>query len=331
MSDQRALELQAQRLVRLYPKRWRARYGDEFTQLLIDELTAGEVSVARKLDVLAHGIWTRLTYAGLAGSVLDSRRRMQSMLGALSVVSAVFLLLALGVWAQLTIGWQWSAPASAGTTAAMWLMSVGLFAMGALIVLIIPPFAVLLVRVARAGRVDRLRPVMVSLAAGAVLYFGSHHFGPHWPGTGGHPWSGRALVPAWMARLGWAATLWISSYWAHPDALGSFPAGELAWMLISPAAWLALIVSGALTVRGLELTAKLHRLAISLSAVAVMGMVVFLAGAVLWVFSGSSGPRSLFAIGAIDFAIVAVLASGLIATTHLLRRVAVSAPTTVAR
>ena len=54
-------------------------------------------------------------------------------------------------------------------------------------------------------------------------------------------------------------------------------------------------------------------------------MVVFLAGAVLWVFSDSSGPRSLFAVGAIDFAIVAILAAGLIATTHLLRRVAATA------
>jgi hypothetical protein len=194
-----------------------------------------------------------------------------------------------------------------------------------------PLFAVLLVTVARTGRVDRLRPLTVWLAAGAVLYFGSHHFGPHWPGTGGHLWSGRALVPAGMARLGWAATLWISSYWAHPRALGSFPAGELAWMLISPAAWLALIVSWVMTVRRLELTAKLQRLAVLFSVGAVMGMVVFLAGAVLWVLSDSSGPRSLFAVGAIDFAIVAILTAGLIATTRLLHRVAVTGSTVVAR
>ena len=128
-----------------------------------------------------------------------------------------------------------------------------------------------------------------------------------------------------MARLGWAGTLWISSYWAHPVALGSFPVGELAWMVISPAAWLALIVSGVMTVSPLELTPKLQRLAVLVCAAAVTGMVVFLAGAVLWVFSDSSGPRSLFAVGAIDFAIIAFLAAGLMATTHLLRRVATSA------
>jgi len=100
-------------------------------------------------------------------------------------------------------------------------------------------------------------------------------------------------------------------------------------MVISPAAWFALIVSGAMTVRRLELTARLQRVAVLLCAVAVTGMVVFLAGAVLWVFSDKSGPRSLFAVGAIDFAIVAILTAGLISTTHLLGRVAASAPSTV--
>ena len=266
--------------------------------------------MARKLDVFAHGVWTRLTYAGLAGSVLDPWRRTRSMLAALLVVSAVFVMLAVGVWAQLTIGWQWSAPLSAGTTAAMWLMSAGLFGLGALVVVVIALFAVLLLGVAHRGGVGRWRPVLVSVAAAGVLYVGCRHLGPHWPGTGGHAWSGRGLVPAWMARLSWAGTLWISSYWAHPVALGSFPAGELAWMVISPAAWLALIVSGTVSASRVELTPRLQRLAVLLCAVAVTAMVVFLAGAVLWVFSDSSGPRSVFAVGAIDFAIVAILAAG---------------------
>ncbi len=330
MSDQRALERQALRLVHCYPKQWRARYGDEFTQLLIDELTDGELSASRKLDVFAHAVWTRLTYAARGGSALDSERRMPSMLSAVSVVSVVFVMLAVGVWAQLTVGWQWSAP-GAGTSAAMWLMSVGLFGLGALAVLVTALLALRLVRVARGGEAGHLRAVMVWLAAAAVLYLGCRHFGPHWPGTGGHRWSGRGLAPAWLARLSWAGTLWISSYWAHPVALGSFPATELAWMVISPAAWLALIVSTAVSVRRLELTPKLQRVAVALGALAGTGMVIFLAGAGLWVFSDNSGPRSLFAVGAIDFAIVAILAASLITTTQLLSRMAACAPGTAVR
>lgn len=321
MSQPRSIEREAQRLVRCYPKGWRARYGEEFTRLLIDELAEGELSVARKLDVLAHGAWTRLNHAGLAGSALDAQRRTQSMLGAMLVVSEVFVILSVAVWAQLTIGWQWSAPRSAGTTAAMWLMSAGLLGLGALAVVVIALLAVRL----PGGGVDRWRPVLLSLAAGAGLYLGCRHFAPHWPGTGGHAWSGRDLVPGWLARLSWAGTLWISSYWAHPVALGSFPAGELAWMVISPVGWLALVVSGAATTRRVELTTKLQRLAVLLSAVAVTAMIIFLAGAVLWVFSDDSGGQNLFAVGAIDFAIVAILAAGLIGATHLLRRLAATA------
>jgi hypothetical protein len=330
MSKPRAVEREAQRLVRCYPEGWRARYGDEFTQLLIDELVEGGMSAARKLDVIAHGAWTRLTYAGLAGSVLDSQRRARSILAVLLVVSVAFMMLAVGVWAQLTIDWQWSAPSSAGTAAAMWLMSTGLLGLGALMVLVVALFPVLLVGAALRGGVDWLRPVLVSVAAAAVLYFGCRHFGPHWPGTGGHAWSGRGLVPGWLARLSWAATLWISSYWAHPVALGSFPAGELAWMVISPAAWLALIASGAVTAGRVQLTAKLQPLAVLICAVAVTAMIVFLAGAVLWVSSDSSGPRGLFAVGTIDFTIVVILAAGLVAATHLLKRVAATAVTPAA-
>ncbi len=326
MSEPRTIERRARRLMRCYPKRWRQRYGDEFTQLLVDELTDGDLSIARQLDVLAHGAWTRLTHAGLAGSMLDSQRRAWSPLAALLAVSAVFATLAVGVWAQLTIGWQWSPPSSAGTTAAMWLMSAGLFGLAALGALATALFAgQLLATAARSGAGDAWRPALVSLAAGAVLYLGSRHFGTHWPGTGGHAWPGRGLVPGPLARLSWAGTLWISSYWAHPAALGSFPAGELAWMVISPVAWLVLTVSAAMTVRRLELSPQLQRLAVLLGAVALAAMAVILAGAILWVFSQDSGPRSLFAVGTIDFVIVAVLAAGLIATTHLLRGLAAAA------
>jgi hypothetical protein len=317
------------RLVRCYPKEWRARYGEEFTELLNEASADGELSSARKLDVLVHGAWTRLAYAGLAGSALNSHRRVRSTLVAVLVVPAIFAMLAVGVWAQLTVGWQWSASVRGGTTAAMWLMSGGLLGLGVLAVCVIALVAVLSVSAARTGGGVCWWPVTVSLAAGAVLYVGCHHFGPHWPGTGGHDLAGPGLVPSWMAPLGWAGTLWISSYWAHPVALVSFPAGELAWMVISPVAWFGLIVSGAAIVRRLELTPRLQRLTALLCVAAATGMVVFLAGAVLWVCSADSGAQDLSAVGAIDFVIVALLGAALVAMTHILRRLAPDALTPV--
>lgn len=56
----RAAERRARRLLRWYPQRWRARYGDEFTQLLIDDINERPCSWRRTLDVAQSGLAARL-------------------------------------------------------------------------------------------------------------------------------------------------------------------------------------------------------------------------------------------------------------------------------
>jgi hypothetical protein len=46
----------AKRLVRCYPRAWRARYGEEFTQLLLDDISERPRSLARTADVLRGGV-----------------------------------------------------------------------------------------------------------------------------------------------------------------------------------------------------------------------------------------------------------------------------------
>lgn len=60
MSRARA-ERRARRLLRWYPKRWRARYGDEFTQLLIDDISDRPRSWHRTANVVQNGVALRLT------------------------------------------------------------------------------------------------------------------------------------------------------------------------------------------------------------------------------------------------------------------------------
>jgi hypothetical protein len=55
----------AERLIRWYPKAWRSRYGEEFAELLIDDITERPRSTARTLDVARGGILARLAAAGL--------------------------------------------------------------------------------------------------------------------------------------------------------------------------------------------------------------------------------------------------------------------------
>jgi hypothetical protein len=49
-------ELRAHRLLRWYPKEWRLRYGEEFTELLVDDIAERPRSWRRTVDVARSGI-----------------------------------------------------------------------------------------------------------------------------------------------------------------------------------------------------------------------------------------------------------------------------------
>ncbi len=68
-----AARLRAARLVRWYPRQWRERYGDEFTELLVSDIAERPDSLARAFDVARGGLLARLAGAGLAGFALAGR------------------------------------------------------------------------------------------------------------------------------------------------------------------------------------------------------------------------------------------------------------------
>jgi hypothetical protein len=327
-----ASERRAERLTRLYPRAWRERYGEEFAQLLIDDLSERPHAPRRDLDVVGHALWAQLAHRGLVGRVLGAERRSQVALYAIAGMGLLFVVLGIGVWSQMTVAWQWAPPTDPAAKTAMWLMSVALLGFAVLSVPVILRVAAGTILALARGEVQRLwRPAMVTLVAAGLLYLGCRHFGSGWPGTGGHPWSGRGLVPGWLARLGWAGTLWLSSYWAHPLALRSFPVTEVVWMTLSPALWLTLVTAGLRLLGRTGQSPRLQRWTLSAGAIAVALMCVFLAGAGLWVLTSEPGPRNLFAVGVVDLVIVVVLAGALIGTTHMLHRArARPAPRTVA-
>lgn len=299
-------------LLRWYPKDWRARYGDEFTELLIADLAERPRSWRRTLDVARNGLVARLAAAGLGEGALEPRTQARTSLASLGCALAVFLAFGIAMWSQLTIGWQWSDPDTTATRAAMVVMSgaVALF-MGLALLAAIPVAWEVVMRVACRQGQGLVRPTTLVLACAAVLIIGSHHFGNGWPGTGGHAWSHRGLVPGGVAAFSWASTLWVSSYWAHPSALLSFPAGEIAWMGVSPAAVIGLVVGATQTLRRLDLSPRTLRYEGRLSKVATLGMLVFLGGCGSWILDGGPGPRNLFHTGAIDVGGLVVMAAAL--------------------
>jgi hypothetical protein len=328
MSDpSQAAAKRAQRLLRLYPPAWRARYAEEFTQLLIDDISERPRSLARTADVCRSGLLARLAGVGLTGDSLEPHRQIRAGLAALGVALSVFLTLGIAIWSQLTIGWQWSAPAAPATKVGMLVMSGAILAFIGLALLAAIPLIWTLFGSFVRGQARGLGLPLTAMAVGlVVLIVGSIHFGHGWPGTGGHPWAGRDIVPGPAARFCWAATLWITSYWVHPGALASFPASEVAWMAISPIALLAILSGAARTLRRLSISTSVLRYQTWLGATATAVMATFLAGASSWIISGGPAPRGLFRVGTIDALGVAVMAAALILAFRAAQRALAAGP-----
>jgi hypothetical protein len=307
-----APEAHAARLLRWYPRAWRSRYGEEFAELLVADIEERPRSRSRTADVIRGGLVARIGEAGLSGGAPEAgtaRARTSASLASLGCCAAVFAGVGGAMWSQLTIGWQWSAPASAGVTVAMFAMSAAMLALAVLALLAVLPVAWRVL----AGRRPGLRGPSALFAAGlAIVVAGGRHFGNGWPGTGGHSWAHLGLVPGGVAAFSWASTLSVSSFWAHPAALAAFPAAELAWMALSPLAVAAAVTGAATAVRRAGLSPAALRFEARLGRAACAAMAVFLAGACAWVAVplgayGADRAPGPFHSGAIDAAGLVVL------------------------
>jgi hypothetical protein len=159
-----------------------------------------------------------------------------------------------------------------------------------------------------------------------VLIVGSAHFAHGWPGTGGPAWEGRDIVPGSVARFIWAQTLWVNAYWAHPGALGSFPASQIVWMVVSPLALLAVVIGLARVLRRLPLPSPVLRYESWIGMATVLAMAAFLAGASSWVITGGPGPRALFQVGAIHWVCIALMAAALVLAFRAAQRALTARP-----
>jgi hypothetical protein len=299
-------------LVRWYPAAWRARYAEEFVELLAADIAERPLSWRRTADVARNGLAARLGLGGLVHG-LEPARRARASLASLTSATGAFLTVGIAMWSQLAIGWQWSRPATQGTAVAFVLMTYLVVAFGLLALLAAVPYVWACARSLVRGNGRRtLFPLALLVLATAGMAVGARHFATGWPGIGGHPWVHQHLVPGRLAALAWASTLSVTSYWAHPGALRGFPATEVVWMAASPAALGCLIVAAAQLVRRVELSPRALRFELGLARLGCVAMIGFVVAPCFWILGGGSGPRNLFHIGAIDLVDLAVMGAMLI-------------------
>ena len=318
-------ERRAARLLRWYPAAWRARYGAEFTELLLADFADQPRSWRRTADVARSGLLARLTGAGLTSHRLEPTGQLRASLVTMGCALGAFLTFGIAMLAQLATGWQWGTPGSPATTAGMIIMTLAVTGIGLLAMLAGSPVAWLtVVALARnrdrkggtRGRDRRLaRAAWLLLAGGCALAAGARHFQNSWPGTGGTA-GHHGLLPAGLAAFGWASTLSVSSYWAHPAQLHHFPAAELAWMALSPVALACLVAGLAGVVRRLPMPARLLTYLTRLAGAGALAACCFFAGAACWVFGQGSGQAGLFHAGALDVMGLAVMTLTLVAAVR---------------
>ena len=200
----------AARLVRLYPRSWRERHEQEFVELLREEMLERGRYAPSALDVVRGAWMARLAAAGIGVAGPCRTSPGSAALATAGCAVALFLASGMAMWSQLTIGWQWASPAGPAVAASIEVMSLALLALAPLALLALAPLVLAAagplvwcaLRTLASGRAERLHEPVAAFFLGAVaLGIGTVHFAHGWPGTGGHPWAGRGLVPGGLASL----------------------------------------------------------------------------------------------------------------------------------
>jgi len=306
----------ARRLLRWYPPAWRARYGEEFCALLEDQWSEVPPTLRAQAGVAASGVVARAGRAGMTGCVIDAPSQWRASLAWVLAATAAFLTAGLAMWSQLLVAWQWTPPRADETKWATVGMSASLAALAVVVVVGAVPLVVAAARqLLGPGRRRLVVPVALCMASATALIVGAHRFENGWPGTGGHHWALQGIVPGGVAAFCWAATLSVSSYWAHPAALGAFPATEVAWMALSPIALVTGVASAAVTLRRVELSERHARFELRAAQAATVAMGAFLVAAVAWLSDGAVRRAALFHVGAIDV-VGAIVMGATIALAH---------------
>jgi MFS family permease len=104
---ERGTGLTSRSLLRWYPARWRARYGDEFVAMMEDDLGGRRPDMRYRLSIARSGLNERLRDAGLVGNSVPPSERVRG--GALTVLCAFALFVIPGVaFAKISEHWDQS-------------------------------------------------------------------------------------------------------------------------------------------------------------------------------------------------------------------------------
>ena len=277
----------------------------------MDDLAERPQSLSRTLDVARGGLMARFAVAGLGGQSLCPDEDGRRSLAAFACAASLFVTVAVAIWAQLTIGWQWSTPNTVATTMAMFIMTARVAVIGAASIACAVPVAYLAHEPCGRSALGHAAPAEPGHRRSHGVDVGYTSFRQRMAGDWWAPVDPSGRRPRWSCCL----------------RLGLHPLPEL--LLASPGCAEHLPRSGGDVDVRLPARAGCRRrgrgqarpqtrvfrpsppIRASDGFVVASTMALFLIGAALWIVDGGPGPRDLFHIGAIDVIELAVLVASL--------------------
>jgi hypothetical protein len=275
------VERRVRRLVCLYPRSWRQRYGEEMTAVLNEQMAESGSSLRLRADVVREAGHERLRDVGLRLGGSDPADRVRAGTALVYSCLVVFVGLACGLVSQLRTGLT-ETRASGGLAPVVVRLCSELLSGLLVLALVVCCLA------AARGSIGVIRAVRTTQTKGllgpGLLFVGglgtlsivgwtadrAHWFTP----------AGAALPHGGGAEL---ATLWIRGVvapitpaWVHPLLFGHMPAGELIAVLLAPLGCLAMAFGLARLALRLpdSSTAQSSRVAMARGVVTVMAVFV---------------------------------------------------------
>ena len=260
-----------ERLLRWYPPKWRARYGEEFVALLDDTYPTHHIPTRAALVMALNGSRERVRELGWAGDTLDRQERLRA--GSLLVACSWSLFVVAGaIFAKFSEHWSATTPpvartaASVGYDAVQWSGVVGVTVVFLAALLVAPSF----VRFLRHGGWSTLGPTIIR----TLTFVG--------------------VFAAATAALGvWAHHLTSAQ---RNGGLALYAVAFLAWGLTAVALIASATATMVTSVRSLSLSAIVTRIEATLAVVLTFVMAVVTAGVATWWITEARFAPSLFGV-----------------------------------
>src|SRR4029079_19007712 len=117
------------------------RYGDEFVELLIDDMHERGHSSRTALSVVHGACVARAREAGVGATPLGASEQVDASMTTLVWALGVCFLVGITIWSQVVIGWRWEPPSGHAVAVAMVLMSAAAASVSALALVAAIPIA----------------------------------------------------------------------------------------------------------------------------------------------------------------------------------------------